>query len=132
MGLYMIASEENLQHLAHYGVKGMKWGKSKLLDKLYEDSAARSAKQHYKAQALFDMDEKTKKSAFREYTGTTVDGDKYVYDMLKGTYTVYPKKSVLKGNTKEDYEAYLKDMKETEKRLKKKYNQKIQKIQAYY
>lgn len=27
MSRYFIASEENMRHLAHYGVKGMKWGK---------------------------------------------------------------------------------------------------------
>jgi hypothetical protein len=33
MSRYLIASEENLNYLAHYGVKGMKWGrKIKLLE----------------------------------------------------------------------------------------------------
>lgn len=29
MGLYYIASEENMQYLAHHGVRGQKWGRRK-------------------------------------------------------------------------------------------------------
>lgn len=32
MSKYIIASEENLKHLAHYGVKGMKWRERKAIE----------------------------------------------------------------------------------------------------
>lgn len=133
MSRFMIASEENLACLAHYGVKGMKWRKkSGMLDKIYQNSAERSKGKHFKASSLFNMDEKTKKNFFREYKGTTVEGDTYEYNPFTGKFTVYPKQSAPKSMSKEDMEAYKKDVKDTEKRFKKKYNQKIQKIQVYY
>ena len=94
MSLYLIASEENLNHLAHYGIKGMKWGNKKgVLDKIYEDSAKRANTRHYVAGSVFDWDDKTKKSFWREYKGTTKEGGEYKYNLLKDKfeYVVRPK-----------------------------------------
>lgn len=134
MGRYLIASEENLAYLAHYGIKGMKWGKHKILDALYDNSAERSKASHFKASAQFEMDEKTKKSPMREYRGTTVDGDRYEYDPIKGTFKVYPKEIAMDKtlSTEEAIKKWMKETREAEKRVQKKYGQKVQKINVYY
>lgn len=48
MSNWYIASEENIEYLSHYGIKGMKWGhKNKMFGKSLEKGADRGGKDIY-------------------------------------------------------------------------------------
>lgn len=74
MSKFIIASEENLEHLAHYGVKGMKWREKKAIKNTSAMTRAAAIGATKGQDASIKAEEIARKEKTKEFLGNMLKG----------------------------------------------------------